>query len=103
MAAGYIAAQNINWFIVIVLSVLYSALSIMVAQMAITNMEVLEAYNVEPAELASTSRLSHPSEVWLENAANPGVIPIVVATLGTFMAALAYLPYNFLKSRNNDP
>gem|GEM_PF-1963690 len=102
IAVGHLAAKSLNWFIICILTILYASLSVVVFQMASNNMAVLEGFNNDLQALADTTELSEASKVWLElGTTSVQTIAVSIATLGTFISALIYLPYNFYRSRKN--
>lgn len=103
MAVGHFAAKSVNWFVVAILSVLYVSLSVVVYEMATNNMAVLVGFTQELQTLANTTEVSAASQAWLEKQkpSNLFQIAISIATVGTFLSALVYLPYNHYRANRN--
>jgi hypothetical protein len=103
MAVGHFAAKSINWFVVVVLSILYVSLSVVVFHMASNNMAVLEGLTLELNFLAKSTEITAASQAWLaESKPTPSfLIALAIATLGTFLSALIYLPYNHYRAIRN--
>jgi len=103
MAVGHFAAKNINWFIVVVLTILYASLSVVVFHMASNNNAVLEGFTQELGILAESTEITAASQVWLAELKPTAsfIIALSIATLGTFLSALIYLPYNHYRAIRN--
>ena len=103
MAVGHFAAKNLNWFVVIVLSILYTSLSVVVYQMASNNMAVMEGFTQELEVLAESAEITAASQAWLAELKPTAsfLIALSIATLGTFLSALIYLPYNHYRAIRN--
>ena len=103
MAVGHFASKNINWLIVVVLSILYASLSVVVGHMWSNNAAVMGGFMQELEILANSTELSAASQAWLANVKpTPQFqIPLSIATLGTFLSALIYLPYNHYRATRN--
>ncbi len=101
MAVGHFAAKNLNWFVIGVLSILYVSLTLVVYEMAANNLATLEGFTQELQALALTTELSAASEAWLEEPTSSFQIALSIATVGTFLSALIYLPYNYYRANRN--
>ena len=101
IAVSHFAAKNMNWLIILVLTILYASLSLVVYQLAANNLLVLEAFNLELQALSESTEVSAASKAWLQlSTTTPQLIALSIATLGTFICALLYLPYNYYRARN---
>ena len=103
MAVGHFAAKSINWFVVVVLTVLYVSLSVVVFHMASNNMAVLEGLTLELDFLAKSTEITAASQAWLAESKPTAsfLVALSIATLGTFLSALIYLPYNHYRAIRN--
>ena len=101
LAVGHFAAKNLNWFAILVLTILYASLTVVVYQMAANNMAVLEGFTQELQALANTTELGAASQAWLQKPGGVFQVAISITTLGTFVSALAYLPYNYYRANRN--
>jgi len=70
-------------------------------QMAANNMAVLEGFTQELQALANTTELGAASQAWLQKPSAVFQVAISITTLGTFVSALAYLPYNYYRANRN--
>ncbi|MCX2983130.1 hypothetical protein EYC98_19890 [Halieaceae bacterium IMCC14734] len=103
MAVGHFAAKSINWFVVVVLSILYVSLSVVVYHMSDNNLAVMEGLTLELGILAKSNEVTAASQAWLAESkpTAPFLIALSIATLGTFLSALLYLPYNHYRAIRN--
>ena len=93
---AFFGARHVNWPIVGFLSVLYTAVSLAVVELASNNLVVLQAYTDDLAALASQGKtVTTATQAWLESSANTNPVPLAIALIGTFFGALGYLPYNY--------
>lgn len=102
IAVSHFAAKSLNWFIIVVLSLLYASLSVVVYQMAANNLAVLEGFTLELQALSESTEVSAASVAWLQiSTTTPELVAFSIATLGTFLCALVYLPYNYYRAKKN--
>lgn len=95
---GYVAAKHLNWLLIFLVSSLYTLFSIMMFQTVGHNAEIVFGIADELRKLqAGGIELTAPAARWLDGLSEDGRLSITVL-LATYLAALLYLPYNYIKA-----
>ena len=99
---GYVAAKHLNWLLIFLVSLLYTLFSIMMFQTVGHNAEIVFGIADELRKLqAGGIELTAPAARWLDGLSEDGRLSIAVL-LATYLAALLYLPYNYIRSGRED-
>ena len=99
---GYVAAKHLNWLLIFLVSCVYTLFSIIMFQTVGHNAEIVFGIADELRKLQESGiELTAPAARWLAGFSEDGTISITVL-LATYLAALLYLPYNYIRSGRED-